>query len=275
MTTAVAQPSPPGKLSGSLLKGFAILELLANEDRPLGVSEIARHMGTAKSGVHHVLQVMREAGWIRQTEHGHYECSLKLWELGQRLTDRIDLLRLAAPAMRQLAAETQETVHLSILDNGDVLYLEKFESTQPIRASTRIGGRSPAYCVATGKTLLAYASDDVVTSAIRNMEKFTALTATSRDDLERDFSEIRRTGYSINLGEWLSGVRGVASAVLDRHGRAVAAIGIAGPADRLTESVLHDFAPLVLAASKNIAHAIGHAGAEDLGLKRKEQLWPA
>lgn len=245
-------------LSGSLLKGFAILEILSNHAEPMGVTDIAKEMDTTKSGVHRLLQVMREAGWIKQNNHGHYECSLKIWELGQRLAGRIDLLRLAAPAMRELARKTEETVHLSILDGTDVLYLEKLESPHPIRAFTRVGGRAPAYCVATGKALLAYATEQTVMQCAQNIETFTNASISSLEELLNELKEVRQKGYAINLGQWRGGVRGLAAPILDLHGTAVAAIGVAGPADRLSKTILRDIAPLVMAAAKNVSRELGH-----------------
>lgn len=93
---AIVETEPARELSGSLLKGLALLELLAESEVPLGITETANRLAMPKSGVHRLLQVMRRAGWTRQTAHGEYECSLKLWELGQRLADRIDLRRMAA-----------------------------------------------------------------------------------------------------------------------------------------------------------------------------------
>ncbi len=250
-------------LSGSLLKGFAILEILSSHEEPMGVTDIARDMDTPKSGVHRLLQVMREAGWVRQTEHGLYECSLKLWELGQRLSSRIDLLHLAGPAMRQLAAQTDETVHLSILDKTEVLYLEKLESPHPVRAFTRVGGRAPAYCVATGKALLAYADEQVVLESTQDMQMYTAISLESRDELYRELELVRRQGYAINLGQWRGGVRGLAAPIMDMHGNAVAAIGIAGPADRLSKTTLRDIAPLVIAAAQSVSHELGYHGTSE------------
>ncbi|MGD9944933.1 MAG: IclR family transcriptional regulator [Burkholderiaceae bacterium] len=256
--SAPAEAAP--ELSGSLLKGFVLLELLADSEAALGVSEIARRLSMPKSGVHRLLQVMRGAGWVRQTAHGEYECSLKLWELGQRLADRIDLRRLAAPTMHELAARTKETVHLSILDGAEVLYLDKLDSPQPIRAFTRIGGRAPAYCVATGRALLAYADEAVIDSAAAAMESFTPLTITTRAQLDKELERVRQKGYAINRGEWRGGVRGLAAAVFDGRGLAVAAIGIAGPGERLTDAVMRTTAPLVVAAAESVSRELGFAG---------------
>ncbi|OWT56846.1 IclR family transcriptional regulator [Candidimonas nitroreducens] len=256
---ALLEANTGNELSGSLLKGFAILELLAHRDEPLGVTEIARHLGIPKSGIHRVLQVMCGAGWLKQTEHGLYDCSLKLWELGQRIADRIDLRRIAAALMRDLAQRTQETVHLSVLDNNEVLYLDKLDSSQAIRAYTRVGGRAPAYCVATGRAMLAYADAATVAAATHHMETFTALTVKSRRALDKELARVRHQGYAINRGEWRGGVRGLAAPVFDSRGDVVAAIGIAGPGERLTDTTMQSMAPMVVGAARSLSGELGYA----------------
>src|SRR5437868_7533206 len=96
--------------SGSLPKGLAMLELLSSGNAPMGVTALARQMDMPKSGVHRLLQVMRTLGWVRQTAAGEYACTLKIWELGQRVANRVDLRSAAAAAMRELAAQTRETI---------------------------------------------------------------------------------------------------------------------------------------------------------------------
>jgi len=254
-----ADAGAENELSGSLLQGFAILELLAHEGGPLGVTEIARRLGMPKSGIHRVLQLMRGAGWVKHTEHGQYDCSLKLWELGQRVADRMDLRKMAAALMRDLAQRTQETVHLSILDNGEVLYLEKLDSPQPVRAFTRVGGRAPAYCVATGRAMLAYADEATLAAATRDMEVFTALTVKSRQALDKELERVRRKGYAVNRGEWRGGVRGLAAPVFDGRGWVVAAIGIAGPGERLSDAAIQAMAPVVVSAAESLSRELGFA----------------
>ena len=244
--------------SGSLTKGLAILEVLATSDKPLGVTDIALIMDTAKSGVHRLLQTLRSTGWVSKTPEGRYECTLRLWEFGMRLGDRVDLKRVAVPAMKILAATTQEAVHLSILDKADVLYIDKIDSPQPVRAYTSIGSRSPAYAVATGKVLLAFSDPQTVLRATRSMQAFSQHTLTTRDALNSELQRIRETGYAINRGEWRETVCGLAAPIFDRRNQLVGAIGISGPAERLTLRILKGYAPDVIAAARDISANLGH-----------------
>jgi DNA-binding IclR family transcriptional regulator len=249
-------------LSGSLPKGLALLELLSGDEAPMGVTALAKHMGMPKSGVHRLLQVMRATGWVRQTSSGEYECTLKVWEVGQRVAGKIDLRRAALPAMRELAARTRETILLSVLDGTDVLYLEVLDSPQPVRAYTRPGDRAPAYCMATGKAMLAYASAPVLEAVVRKFEVFTSLTITTREELNHELERVRRKGFAVNRGEWNGGVKGIAAPIFDGSGAVIAAISIGAPGERMNETLVRNFAPLVLDAAKSVSRELGYGDQE-------------
>ncbi len=248
--------------SGSLPKGLMMLELLSSEDGPMGVTALARQMDMPKSGVHRLLQVLRAAGWVRQTAAGEYECTLKLWELGQRVANRVDLRGAAAAAMRELATQTRETILLSILDGVEVLYLDVIDSPQPVRAHTKPGDRVPAFCMATGKAMLAYAPASVLDRVVDSLKVFTPLTITTRDQLEKELEQVRHKGVAYNRGEWGGGVRGIAAPIFDGHGACIAAISVGAPGERMTEAVKRSVSPLVLNAARSISRELGytHAG---------------
>lgn len=261
------KPTPPSSsdeappsLTGSLPKGLALLELLSSDDAPMGVTTLARHLDMPKSGVHRLLQVMRASGWVRQTPDGEYECTLKLWELGQRLANRVDLRKAAAPAMRTLAAQTRETILLSILDGADVLYIDVIDSSQPVRVHTNPGDRAPAFCMATGKAMLAHAPEALVEAAVGKLEVFTPLTITSREQLDAELERVRRKGFALNRGEWSGGVRGIAAPIFDSRGQVVAAISVGGPGERMTETAVRQIAPLVVEAARSVSRELGHVG---------------
>jgi IclR family transcriptional regulator, KDG regulon repressor len=243
--------------SGSLPKGLALLELLSSNEGPMGITALAKRMHMPKSGVHRLLQVLRDSGWVRQTLTGEYECTMKLWELGQRLASKIDLRRAAMPAMRELAARTRETILLSVLDGSEVLYLEVLDSPQPVRVHTNPGDRAPASCMATGKALLAYAPASVIDSAARDLHTFTARTITTRAELDRELEGVRRRGFAVSHGEWNEGVKGIAAPLFDSSGQAVAAISIGAPSERMSDVVVDELAPLVVKAAQLVSRELG------------------
>jgi DNA-binding IclR family transcriptional regulator len=183
---------------------------------------------------------------------------LKLFELGAMQLARLDVRRMALPAMRQLAEHTAETVHLSVIDGDTVIYIDKIDSPQPVRAYSTVGGRAPAWCVATGKALLAFQSSDYLDGCLSELKPFTPLTVTDRAALEAELANVARFGYAVNRGEWRETVGGVASPIFNALGAVVAAIGISGPIERLSQKRMKVLTPDVVAAGANISRAMGY-----------------
>lgn len=245
-------------MDSTLLKGLRVLEHLANSREPRGVSELARVLELNKSNAHRTLQTLAAAGFVRTTGGGAYECTLKLFELASAVLSRIDVRQVAEPFMRDLAERTQETIHLSLLDKAEVIYLHKIESPHPVRAYSSIGGRAPAYCVASGKALLAYQDGDALRHLPDPLPAHTARTITTQALLRRELERVRVQGFAVNRGEWREAVCGLAAIVHDAVGRPVASIGISGPADRLQPAVLHRFSDVVVETARGLSRALGH-----------------
>jgi DNA-binding IclR family transcriptional regulator len=161
--------------------------------------------------------------------------------------------------LQELAARTHETVHLSIFDGADAVYIDKIDGVHPVRAYSRVGGRAPAHCVATGKALLAHQPSEVIANVAAHLERFTPHTITKPEVLYEELKRIRRDGYAINRGQWREGVGGAAAPIRDGSGAVVAAVGISGPTDRLRLKVLRDFVPFVIAAAEKISRGLGYA----------------
>jgi DNA-binding IclR family transcriptional regulator len=208
--------------------------------------------------MHRTLRTLVESGLVRQEESGAYACTLKLFELGSAVPARSDIAGLADPIMLALSDKTRETVHLSALEGGDVIYLHKIDSTHPVRAYTTVGGRAPAYCVATGKALLAWQPDAYLDRYHEDgLQRFTPLTLGDLAALRGELDDVRRQGFALNRGEWRDSVCGVAAPVFGVGGRAVAALGLSGPASRLSAERLKDFADQITAAARELTQKMG------------------
>lgn len=243
-------------------KGLLLLEALARSDRPRGVTELAVQLGWHKSNVHRSLATLVNLGYVRQNADSEgYEMSLRLWELGSSIINRLSLKPAASPFMQQLAERTRETVHLSILDGLEVVYVDKIDSPEPIRAYSMVGGRAPAYCVATGKAMLAFQPDPALAGLrFQNLKAYTDKTITEKKAFCKEMERIRQIGYSVNRGEWRAEVRGLAAPIFGAAERSVAAIGLSGPAARLNERRIRPFVPLILAAGEAISREFGYTG---------------
>ncbi len=245
-------------MNNTLLKGLAVLELLSRSGQPLGVTQIARELQLAKSNVHRLMQALVDTRFVLRDETGGaYFPSVKLWELGSAVLANLDLRRHAQRQMEALMTQTGESVHLSVLDGREVVYVHKVESPQPVRAYSQIGGRAPAACVATGKVLLAHGPASVLTSIAGALEPHTDRTITDAEAFLREMKKVRTQGFAINRGEWRSGVWGIAAPLADTRGTVIAALGISGPAARFRKAVLPAWTEAVIAAARDVTDDLG------------------
>ncbi|MBX9589844.1 MAG: IclR family transcriptional regulator [Hyphomonadaceae bacterium] len=242
----------------TLINALHILERLALSDKPQGVTELATALKLSKSSVHRPLTTLMKLGYIHQNEEtGRYEASLRMWEIGSSVLARLDLKRAAALPMAKLAAATGETVHLSVLDGSDVIHIDKIECEHAIRAYSRVGGRVPCHCIATGKAMLAFQAAELIASVAKNLKRVTPGTIVDRKQFLAELAQVRRTGIAVSRGGWQEGVDGVAAPIRDVSGAVVAGVGISGPAARLRAHVRARHAPMVADTAANISCALG------------------
>lgn len=242
----------------SFAKGLILLEALAASGESRGVSDLARELDITKSNAHRLLQTLVSTGFAEPgAERGTYRASLKMWRLGTGLVDQIDLRQVALPRMRALLERIGETVHLSIIDERWMVYIERVESKHYVRTYAPIGLRSPAHCSSTGKVLLAHASDKMVQATAADLTRYTERTITDRAEFLAQIETVRRRGWASTHAEWHEGVVSIAAPVRDARGNVVAALGITGPHGRLKPSDVPDVAPIVVETADSVSVAMG------------------
>jgi len=244
-------------MAKTLFKGLGVLERLAGREEPMGISELAADLGLAQSNVHRLLQALVQCGYVQQDPlTRRYRCSMRLWELGARVSWGMNLPGLARPHMERLVQRCRENVHLAILDGMDVLYIDKVDGPHVVRLHTRVGGRAPAYCTGSGKALLA-CGDDPLAAFPRKPVRYTSRTIVSPAKFRQALARIRKQGYAENDGEWLEDVYSIAAPLFDASGRAPAAIGIAAPMGRMDPETVLRIRPMLLQAAQDISRDLG------------------
>jgi len=237
--------------------------MLSAQGPDLALGEISDSLQLHKSTVHRLVMVLERHKLIeRNPTNGHYRLGLKLFELGTKAIAQLDLRDRSRRYLERLVLETSETVHLCLLDDSEVVYLDKVEPERSVRMATSVGRRNPAHCTAVGKAMMAYLAPAQVEAIVRKqgMRAMTANTITSLLELKKELSAIRERGYAVDNEEIEEGVRCVGCVVRNFSGEPVAAVSISGPAFRLTQEKVPVLATAVMTAAYDLSRELGFKG---------------
>ena len=247
-------------MDSTLAKGLAVIEWLARQPGESRVTDVARELGLARSNAHRTLQTLVACGWaVQNPANSTYRPSLRLFELGSQLGASADLTALVRPHLAALAAATGETIHLARLDGAEIVYLDKFDSPLPVAAYSRIGGRAPACCVASGKALLAAAQPSIaeLRALFGTLKAHTPNSITDFAALRGDLERTAARGHAENREEWRLGVCGLGAPIFDARGAPVLAVGMSVPSIRFARSQVRTFAERLLACARDASGALG------------------
>ncbi len=228
----------------------------------MSLTQISQRLGVHISTAHRLATTAMYCGYVEQNpETDKYRLGLKCLQLANALLQQLDLRRIARPFMEKLAEESDETVNICVLDDGEVVYIDKAEGGASLRLFSRIGKRAPAHATAAGKMLLAHLAPADVEAILKEhgMAALTPQTITAFDELSAQLQEIRRLGYSLDDEECEEGARCVAAPLYDHTQRVIAALSISGPVSRFSVENLPRLIALVRECARDISKQMGYA----------------
>lgn len=232
-----------------------------NSEEGMTVTQISKRLGLPKSSVHDILSTLVAEGILeKDSDNSRYHLGLKLFELGEKARSNLEIRKRATPFLKTLNGQLDETVHLTVLEEGEVLYIECFESTKRLRTYSVIGVRAPLHCTAVGKAIMAYLPPDQIERVIleKGLERFTENTIIDRKKLLEELAGIRQKGYAVDNMEHEEHVRCVGAPVFNYEGNSFASISISGPAQRVTTEEVPVVAKMVMAATKEVSKQMGY-----------------
>jgi len=243
----------------ALDRAFAVLDLLAESDTPLGLAQVASSLQLHKSTAHRFLMVLERHRMVERTTAGKFRLGLRLFDFGNRAIEQYDLRDRAQPHLRRLVTETEETAHLCILEGAHVIYIDKIEPSRSVRMITRVGASNPVHCTSVGKAILAFLPEERVTEILRRVrfERFTHRTLTTAEAFRTEIEKTRRRGYAVDDEELEDGLRCIAVPVLDAQRLPVAAVSVSGPSFRVTAQKLPAIANHLLQCVRGISMDMG------------------
>ncbi|TDP97061.1 IclR family transcriptional regulator [Labedaea rhizosphaerae] len=216
-------------MSQSVDRALTLVELLAEGPRTL--DQLAEAVDVHKSTVLRLLRTLEAHRFVQREGTRQYRLGTALFDLAHRSLEDRDVRRAVEPALRELNEETGHTVHLASYEDGEVVYIDKFDSKHQVRMYSRIGKRAPLHCTAVAKVLVAALSPAERDGLVAHME-FPALTAntiTSPEAYRAELAAVAERGWALDDREHEDFIHCVAAPIRDARGDVVAAVSVSVP----------------------------------------------
>ena len=230
--------------SSALDKALLILEAVVSQPRPIGLPDLTADLGLPRQTIHRVLGQLCDNGLLlRDPARDRYSVGPRLSELAMATLHSDNYRAPLRAVLTDLVADVEETCNFGVLDGLEFLYLDRLECSWSLRVHLTAGSRVPAHCTSGGKVLLAFLEKPLRNALIRSrpLTAHTETTITGPDALEAELDAIFEQGYALNDQEYTVGVIGAAVPILTDDGRALGALAVHGPSQRLTlaDAVAH------------------------------------
>ena len=245
------------------LKPLGMIELIAKSPYPATLAELASTAGVPKPTAHRWLGALEAAGLVQRTPDGrHYELAPRAAALAFSILTNRPGGNVRHEILRRVVDAVGEACNLTVLSGTNVAYLDRVESTWPLRISFQAGSIVPTYCSASGKLFLALmrASKRDMILKVTTLERHTGNTITDKRILLRELTEIRANGYALDREEFMSGLVCIAVPVLRPKARGrecIAALAIQAPVTRMTHDALLEKLPLLRKAAEELTATLG------------------
>ncbi len=248
------------KINQSLGKALALLDLLAEQRKPMSLAALSEASGYPKSTTHLLLSTLRSYDYVEQQPDGLYFLGMRLYECGRIVSAQWDISAVARPFLEQLAEQTETSAVLSYLGDGHILNLDQVAGRSGVQVLSEVGTQLPLHATAQGKLYLSAQPDADVCAILRSrgMQTFTPHTLTTQEAVLEQLEQIRRSGYAIENGEYKIGLRAVCAPVFDRDGKARYAVGAVGLFRYINSREFDKAITAAQSCARQISSALGH-----------------
>ena len=233
-----------------------MLELIARADEPPTLNELMAQLDLAKATAHRFASLLERLGFIRRTADG------KRYAIGERLAALgLHVIRNAAQfaprraVLSALVSEIQETCNITMLDGGELIYLDRVESDWPLQIRLNVGSHVPLHCTASGKLFLALSPPSLSEALLRlkSLPRHTPRTLTDPAKLAAELNRIRQTRIGTDNEEFIEGMAAAAVPVWDSRGKICATVAVHGPTGRLPVGRAIALAPALKKAAERLS----------------------
>ncbi|MEU3605590.1 IclR family transcriptional regulator [Streptomyces sp. NPDC035033] len=254
-----------GRLVPAVTRAFDILELFLQGDGTLSAPEITRRLGLPRTTTHELVSTLAARNYLVPVpeQPGRFRLGVRTYQLGSRYAEQLDLAAEGRRVAHEIAEACGETVHVALLEDADVIYVAKVDSTRAVRMVSAAGRRLPAHCTAVGKMLLAMLPAAELDALLdgRELTAMTPESITDPDVLRAALAEIAVLGVAVEQRESNPDVSCVAAPVRDRSGRVVAALSVSVPVIRWDEDRENELTALAVRGAGELSARLGYRGA--------------
>jgi len=247
----------------SLARGLAVLSAFSEEQPDLSLTDISQRLELNKTTTFRLLSTLESLGYVkRDPQTKLYHPGVEVLRLGFLVLNNLEVRQIAAPYLRRLVDEVEETVNLAVLDNYEVVYIDRVGSKHLVNVYRPVGSRLPAYCTSAGKAILAHLPPDQLEAvlAATTWEKYSEHTITTPEALKENLALIQTRGFSDSDGEMLQELRDVSAPIYQYDGQVVAAVNISVPVHRVSyEKLISELGPKVVNMGWKISEALGYS----------------
>ena len=249
------------ELVQSVDRALCILETLSDYENGLGIAEISEKANLHKSTVYRLLNTLICKEYVFQDlRTNKYLLTFKLFELGNKKIEKMNLGSVAQPYLRELMNKTDEVVHLAIREENELIYVAKVEPKKSIIMYSHIGMRKPMYCTAMGKAIMAELTEEEVQNIWNqsDIKSYTDNTIINLSELKNNLKDVRLKGYALDNQEVENGIICMGTLIKDYNSKICGAISVSGYIMSFTEKKINDVSIALLECSNKISKELGY-----------------
>ena len=248
----------------SLERALCILNAFGNDKQVFPLAQLSEALSLPRPTVLRLCSTLVKFGFLRQdSQSKQYSLGLRLLELASSVSDSFSLRKIASSYLNVLQSKLGKTTFLGILDNDEVLYIDKRDDPRnPISFTSKIGTRRPPYWGMMGSVLMAYLPDSEIKRILQKnpLTAATKKSITRKDEFLKWLNQIRTQGFVIDVETALDGITGVAAPVFDHTGKAIAGIGVGFISSSVTAKELGRIVKEVTITALTISKELGYPG---------------
>ncbi len=249
------------RIISSLQRALDILSLFGPQTPELGITDIAKALNLHKSTASGLVYTLERNGYIAQNpENRRYHLGLQLVERAGVLLDQIEIRKIAMPELEYLRDWSSESVNLAILEENQIIYIERLLTDKSLGFRNHIGKRAWPHSTALGKAILSHLPSQQAMSVLQSypLESMTPNTITDINQLMRQFEEFRHQGYSIEREENEIGGLCISAPIHNYAAQPVAAVSVSFPLSRLDESMISTYGTKIQDVAQRISEKLGY-----------------